>query len=279
MLSTIQTRYDRLEKALTALLDTIISYNPSIHAADDLVDADDSVNEALDELIQHHANYTRILSLRQTAASLDEQIKSTMRLLSSTRSDLRSISSPSPHEQTHSVRAEDLLSYAKFIAKTSVPPTFRKEITDAIPSTSLADEPQPPPVTTLTNGIATPANGGADGDGEADRPQTNISKLNEETKAMLSPFANLPFVPWPSQEKINAGALGAAQGMLEAGIDPAGVLSAEEQEREEERRRVDEEERRVVEEEERARRRREGMMLVGHGTEGVQSDVFDPDDI
>lgn len=49
MLSTIQTRYDRLEKALTALLDTIISYNPSLNAADELVDADDSVNEALDE--------------------------------------------------------------------------------------------------------------------------------------------------------------------------------------------------------------------------------------
>lgn len=49
MQSIIQSRYDRLEKALTALLDTIISYNPSVHAADELVDADDSVNEALNQ--------------------------------------------------------------------------------------------------------------------------------------------------------------------------------------------------------------------------------------
>lgn len=194
-----------------------------------------------------------------------------MRLLSSTRTDLRNITSPDPHEQTRPVRAADLLSYAKFIAKTSVPPTFRKELgITAIPAPSRNAEDAPS--THLTNGIATP-------DGETGQPQTNISKLNEETKAMLAPFADLPFVPWPSQEKINAGALGHTQGMLEAGIDPAGVLSQEEQEREEERRRAAEEERRRVEEEERARRRREGMMLVGSERGGAQSDVFNPDDI
>lgn len=201
-----------------------------------------------------------------------------MRLLSSTRSDLRAITSPDTNsQQPRPVTAADLLSYAKFIAKTSVPPTFRKEITStAIPSESRHAEEQPPPpaVTNLTNGIATP------NDGETERqPQTNVSKLNEETKAMLAPFEDLPFVPWPSQEKINAGALGHAQGLLEAGVDPAGVLSAEEQEREEERRRVAEEERRRDEEEERARRRREGMVLAGTERGAVQTDVFNPDDI
>jgi len=204
-----------------------------------------------------------------------------MRLLSTTRSDLRAISSPDTHSQTRQVRADDLLSYAKFIAKTSVPPTFRREKeldAAAIPDASTHDASQPATIATQgPNGHVTPTGGGgadaADGDGE--QPQTTVSKLNEETKAMLAPFANLPFVPWPSQEKINAGALGAAQGMLEKGIDPATVLSEEEEVREEERR----EERRRVEEEERARRRREGMVLPGREAGAVQADVFDPDDI
>ena len=307
MQSVIQTRYDRLEKALTALLDTIISYNPSVHAADELVDADDSVNEALDQrtyhisltkrliavsnlildpVVQHHANYTRILSLRQTANSLDEQIKSTMRLLSETRRDLRSISSPDTHDTLRQVSADDLLSYAKFIAKTSVPPTFRKEIAaSAIPQESQAAAAAAAaaaagtaePTTQITNGIATPAAGTAEVSDE--KPETNVSKLNEETKAMLEPFSNLPFVPWPSQEKINAGALGHTQGMLEAGIDPAGVLSSEEQEAEDKRRKEQEEERQRVEEEERAKRRRESMLVIGTDRQGAQTDVFNPDDI
>ena len=235
----------------------------------------------LDPVVQHHANYTRILALRQTANSLDEQIKSTMRLLSETRKDLRSISSPDPHNTLRQVSAEDLLRYAKFIAKTSVPPTFRKEIAaSAIPQESqaaAAAAAAAEPTTQITNGIATPAAGTTDISDE--KPETNVSKLNEETKAMLEPFSNLPFVPWPSQEKINAGALGHTQGMLEAGIDPTGVLSSEEQEAEDKRRKELEEERARVEEEERAKRRKESMLVIGQDRQGAQTDVFNPDDI
>jgi len=49
MLSILQTRYQRVEKALDALIDAITQYNPSLTAADELVAADDDVNEGLEE--------------------------------------------------------------------------------------------------------------------------------------------------------------------------------------------------------------------------------------
>lgn len=206
-----------------------------------------------------------------------------MRLLSETRKDLRSITSPDPHDNRRQVSADQLLSYAKYIARTSVPPTFRKEkdlAASAIPQESQAAAATATAIessTQTTDGIATPA--GANDVSEIEKPETNVSKLNEETKAMLEPFANLPFVPWPSQEKINAGALGHTQGMLEAGIDPAGVLSSEEQEVEDRKRKEIEEERVRVEEEIRAKRRRESMLVVGADRVGAQTDIFNPDDI
>lgn len=49
MLSTFQTRYGRMEQALNSLIESIAAYNPSLAAADELVAADDEVNEALEQ--------------------------------------------------------------------------------------------------------------------------------------------------------------------------------------------------------------------------------------
>lgn len=49
MLSTIQTRYSRVEKALDALIESVAAYNPSIPAADELVEADDAASECLED--------------------------------------------------------------------------------------------------------------------------------------------------------------------------------------------------------------------------------------
>jgi len=49
MLSILQTRYQRVEKALDTLLDSITAYNPSITAAEELVAADDAISEGLEE--------------------------------------------------------------------------------------------------------------------------------------------------------------------------------------------------------------------------------------
>ncbi|KAF2218124.1 vitamin-D-receptor interacting mediator subunit 4-domain-containing protein, partial [Elsinoe ampelina] len=132
MLPILQTRYQRVEKALDTLLESITAYNPSLTAADELLAADDDVNEALTSLAQHHTNYGRILSLRETSANLDTQIKTTIRTLAETRKTLQSIalppsSLPTTTQQSSSehrpVRVDELLSYAKFISKTTVPPT------------------------------------------------------------------------------------------------------------------------------------------------------------
>ena len=49
MLSTLQTRYQRVEKALDALIESVSAYAPSLTAADELVAADEAVNESLEE--------------------------------------------------------------------------------------------------------------------------------------------------------------------------------------------------------------------------------------
>jgi len=181
------------------------------------------------------------------------------------------------------VRVDELLSYAKFISKTTVPPTFRRDA-PAVGALKEAIEAKPveKPTTQITNGMATPAANTQDGDTQMTQQSTEgigVSRLNDETRAMLDPISQLPFVPWPSQEVINMGALAHVQSMLEQGRDPTTILSAEEQELED-RRRAEEEEKRKAEEEEMLRRRRESMMaLGGPGRRPIQEEVFDPDEI
>lgn len=228
----------------------------------------------------HHANYSRILELRATAEALDEKIKSTLRTLADTRKELIDIPSSQPAPNTRQVGVEELLSYAKFISKTTVPPTFRGHI-----STDLLSQPQPAvadvPTTQITNGMATPAHNG-DNTSTTDQSTTTenraVATLSAETKAMLDPLSQLPFVPWPSQEVIRMGALAAIQGMLEDGTDPSTVLSAEEQEAAD-KRRAEEEERQQAEQEERERRRREDWAARGGNRAAITEDVFDPDEL
>lgn len=48
MLSQFQASYQRVEQSLQRLTDSIASYNPSVHDADELVAADEAVNQDLD---------------------------------------------------------------------------------------------------------------------------------------------------------------------------------------------------------------------------------------
>lgn len=229
----------------------------------------------------HHANYGQILSLRHTSAALDEQIKSTVKLLADTRKELLNISSPITDAAAGEVKVDELLSYAKFISKTTVPPTFRRPVPkDILSSQASAPRLEGDSGTQITNGMATPAAGGQDGDMEASQQGTvgvGVSKLSEETKAMLDPISQLPFVPWPSQDIISIGALAHIQGMLEEGKDPSTVLSQEEQEAED-KRKAEAVERERLEEEERLQKRRESMMNIGGARHTVTEDVFDPDE-
>ncbi|KAI7174198.1 hypothetical protein KC352_g24450, partial [Hortaea werneckii] len=80
----------------------------------------------------------------------------------------------------------------------------------------------------------------------------------------------------PSVDKIQAGALGEIQKMVEAGRDPASVLSPAEQ-AEADKRRAEEEERERLEELEREKRRASMFDIQRRRTAVDESDVFDPD--
>jgi hypothetical protein len=45
----LSTQFDRVEKALATLVDSIAAYNPSPQAALDLVAADDQLSQGLDQ--------------------------------------------------------------------------------------------------------------------------------------------------------------------------------------------------------------------------------------
>jgi hypothetical protein len=49
MLSQFQASYQRVEQSLQRLTESIAAYNPSTSAADELVAANDAVNEDLDQ--------------------------------------------------------------------------------------------------------------------------------------------------------------------------------------------------------------------------------------
>ena len=49
MLSRFQASYQRVEHSLQRLTDSIAAYNPSATAADELVAADDAINENLEQ--------------------------------------------------------------------------------------------------------------------------------------------------------------------------------------------------------------------------------------
>ena len=231
----------------------------------------------------HHANHGRILSLRHTAAALDEQIKTTVRSLSEARKQLLDITSPVADPDAREVGVQELLSYAKFISKTTVPPTFRRPVPKDLVTSQVEESKTTDSAlgTQIANGIATPAAGVSDADPEAARKTAEgiaVSTLSDEMKALLDPVSQLPFEPWPSTNIISMGALARIQGMLEEGKDPSKVLSEEEQESLD-KRKAEAEQRAQLEEEERLKRRRESMMaLGGSGHNAATEDVFDPDE-
>lgn len=49
MLSTLQTRYQRVETALNALVESLSAYNPSLSGLDELLAADEEVGKGLEQ--------------------------------------------------------------------------------------------------------------------------------------------------------------------------------------------------------------------------------------
>ncbi|KXL44789.1 hypothetical protein M433DRAFT_149598 [Acidomyces richmondensis BFW] len=267
MLSQFQGRFQRLEQALVRLTDSIAAYNPSPLAATELEEVDEALSDDLEQLVRHQQNYRRIEELKRITSENDEKLKSHIRALAELRKEVAAIPSADGTSSNREVSVDDLLSYAKFISPTTLPPTSRKPGTRT-PSTDAQ----------MPNGTATPSGAALP---EPDLPylkpqNTSVKGMNEEEKAWIDPLANEPFCPWPSHELIHNGALADIQRMIEAGQDPGRVLSADEQ-AEVDRKKKEEEERERREEEERIRRRASMFDTSVRRRGTMQDDVFDPD--
>ena len=225
-------------------------------------------------MVVHQSNHLRIQELRQTTESLDNTLRDTIRLLADTRKEILAIpSSTTSDEPRREVKVDELLAYAKFISKTTVPPTFRKQDLPPLPTNGENARAH------ITNGIATPPTATQEPDSAPYIRSENVGTkaMNEDQKRLLDPLQGLPFEPWPSHDVMQQGALGDIQRMVESGQDPGSVLTAEEQAEADRKRKEGEERERQAQEA--AERRRMSMFDTGAMRRKPTLDVFDPDDI
>lgn len=291
MLSQLQASYKNVEASLQRLTDSIAAYNPSVLAAEELLAADDEVNKDLEQralarivglvatrlltslVVEHQQNHLRIEELRRLTDANDRAIKKQFQGIIDLRKEMASMRTYESEEVGSDVSVHDLLSYAKFISRTTVPPTMRNG--DHPLRLLKKDESQ------LTNGSApvsaVPGDTDTVEESKHDR-NVGVNAMNESERAWLDPLANLPFEPWPSVDIIQRGALADVQRMIDRGDDPAAVLSPEEQVEADKRKKEEEERERIAQEE--RERRRMSMFDVGGGSRRrptAQEDVFDPD--
>ena len=272
----LDARFERVEKALSTLIDSITKYNPSEKLAEDLVVADSELQAGLRELEKHQNNYTRIQQLRQETSALDGQIKDIMGTLWSVRKELKATQTTSypTAGPKHPFTTAELLSYARRISRNTLPPPgvtngidFGASPTqEALPSQGES-MPSQTPNASFNNGVGTPS-----ASGEFMTSQATVSTVATELPQHLRPMLNLTegavFYPWPTEADIRGGALAAFQQIADRGIDPKGYDPDEEEQRKREeeqakkdaeelaRKKREEDERRHREEQERMARER-----------------------
>lgn len=264
----------------------------------------------------HQNNYSKILSLRNTSSALDAQIKETLTLLTATRRTLLDTPSTTFTSATNLVSYSELLSYARRVSKFTLPSTYRESEPSADgPDGATPKESKSEPHTNGTTTPITVPNGvdkdiqmsgttfAVDNDNGTPTNGTSQAQISQETTTSgtalpqdftqyLNPGAEIPFIPWPSEEAIRKGALASIQILLDQGVDPATFDPERSAELEEERKKVAEEKDRAMEEqrvrvEEDRRREMERRMSVSgaaaapRGDEGpkvFQLETFDDDE-
>ncbi|ROV99420.1 hypothetical protein VMCG_06400 [Cytospora schulzeri] len=282
----VDARFERVEKALATLVESITKYTPQASQAADLTAADKELARGLRQLEVHQNNHHRLESLKAASSALDAQIRDTLRTLWTTRKDITSTTTTVfPDGPHYDVNYEELLSYARRISKMTMPPpsiiasygnaavgggagddsavstgdAVNTPTTTAAPPTPVAgggsSTPNP---NAMANGAGTPApqsqSQGQQGGGTQTTVTSGATALPTEWTQFLDPLTGHVFVPWAQDEKVRVGALASIQHLLEQGIDPRGFDPAEE----EARRQREEEERREQEEKE-AREREENL--------------------
>ncbi|OTA56004.1 hypothetical protein K449DRAFT_468573 [Hypoxylon sp. EC38] len=290
--------FDRVEKALGTLVDSIAKYHPSVAQVNDLGLADIELNKGLENLQTHQANYRRIQDLRAATASFDAQIKDTLRLLANTRKELvgaRATIFPSD-VPSYDINYDELLAYARRISKTTMPPagTINSASTDAelkngegsamqtaaaTPAGQTPNGTQP----AVANGIQ-PQNQDPNSQPQS-QPNTSITtpsggnaatNLPEEMQMNMNPYTGFEFIPWPNEEQVRQGALVSLAFLAEQGIDPENYDPEEEKLRKkrEEEEQKEAEERERQEREERERRAREEQAWMRAQREKEQAEAY-----
>jgi len=266
----LDARFERVEKALTTLIDSIAKYNPSEKLAEDLTTADKELTQGLCELEHHQNNSARISQLRQETTALDTQTKEIIGTLWSMRKEVKNTTTTTYPSGTpkYEFTTSDLLGYARRISRNTLPPPG---VTNGVdfgasppPAQDLPAIEEAGPSGTQTpnasfnNGVGTPS-----ANGEVLASQVTITStvgdMPLEIKAAANPGDGALFFPWPIEEDVRFGGLAAYQALSDNGIDPKGYDPEEEEKRkrEEEQARLEEEERARQEREEADRRMRQ----------------------
>ncbi|KAK4465433.1 putative mediator of RNA polymerase II transcription subunit 4 [Cladorrhinum samala] len=287
----LDERFERVEKALAALVDSLTKYNPSEKLAADLVEADRELSVVLKELQTHQNNVAKIKKLQEETDALDSQTKNILQNLWDMRKELKSTPTTTYADSSsprYAFTTAELLAYARRISPNTLPPPG---ITNGV-DLSAPRSPSPNNLASQTPGAnssfvgtpaaSTPAAGAPptplNGNVGTPQPQsqaqsqvqaqaqqqqqqqpsqqqqqtsTSIAHLPPHLAMQLNPNENPPFFPWPTIDKIRSGALMKYQDLVNRGIDPKNYDPEEE-----ERRKKDEEQARK-EAEERARQERE----------------------
>ncbi|KAG6006980.1 hypothetical protein E4U21_006500 [Claviceps maximensis] len=264
----IDVRFERLEKALSNLIDSVAKYHPSTVHAEELKAADIELSKGLEKVETHQNNHLRIQKLRKSSAILDAQIRDTLTSLANTRKDIVTTHTTKyPSGPNYETAYEELLSYARRISKTTLPPaatvegaTMTLEIRTQTAAQAQTPNPESQAQSALTPSALTPSqpqspvmNGTPTVTPDQPTQQTSTSantSLPEGMSQYLNPLSGQLFFPWPLENGIRSGSLASYQMLLEQGIDPTGYDPATE----EERKRKEEEERKAKEEQEQAER-------------------------
>lgn len=293
----IDTRFERLEKALATLIDSVTKYHPSTVQGEELKAADVELTKGLQEglsyfpfvdslatfhklkltffcLVQtHQNNHLRIQQLRQSSATLDVQIRDTLTSLATTRKDIVTTQTTTyPSSPNNSIRYEELLNYARRISKTTMPPASaiggrtsptpesQTPVTESQPQSALTPSAPTPSLTqspVAMNGVSQLS---SEPQTQQSATNTNIS-LPEGMSQYLNPLSGQLFFPWPLEDKVRMGALASNQLLAEQGIDPKGYdpVLEEDRKRKEEEDRKEKEEQEAREREEREKKMKEEM--------------------
>jgi hypothetical protein len=150
----------------------------------------------------HQSNHARIMHLRAALSSLDDTIRTTLLTLATTRQELQSLAYTPPADSTiRAVGYKELLSYAKKVAYTSIPPP------GFVPPVLSGDGTEEPKTE------QTGASGGpptrADANGIYDRQNKLIALPAEELQRMKEAEEAKAggWTPWVGDEVIRAGGL------------------------------------------------------------------------